>query len=255
MGMPEQQQQQQDAAPFKAYEGLEDDLFASLRRGDMSLLKKALSGDKESQQLVKSASDADGRSLLHAAAAADLADACKLLIEAQSDWTALHVVAAAGCLKAARVLLQCVSEPKKKQSFIEAVNESGSRALHYAASKGHLPLVELLIREGADGNAKAFGNHTPLTRAVSAGKEEIVQYLLSVPGVDLQVRETKSGDNLLHIAVNSERADIYWDIARVAPDLEDATNADGKTPVGMASHDFMKRLEFVIKHSRQGDEG
>ncbi|KAL8444381.1 hypothetical protein Emed_006278 [Eimeria media] len=138
--------------------------------------------------------------------------------------------------------------------------------LFVASVAGHLPLVELLIQEGADRNAKAFGNHTPLTRAVSAGKEDVVQYLLTVPGIDLQVRETKSGDNLLHIAVgfgeglrcfsqNSERADIYWDVARAAPDLEDATNADGKTPVGTASYDFMKRLKYVIEQSRQGEEG
>ncbi|CDJ45258.1 ankyrin repeat domain-containing protein, putative [Eimeria tenella] len=118
----------------------------------------------------------------------------------------------------------------------------------------HLDIVKLLLEHGADVNQKGYGNHTALSRAICAGRKAVISFLLTVPGVDLNVKETGTGDNLLHLAVNSGLADVYWQIAQAAPHLEDEKNKDGMTPVGTARMDFMKELEKEIKNLKTEEE-
>ncbi|CDJ65341.1 ankyrin repeat domain-containing protein, putative [Eimeria necatrix] len=94
----------------------------------------------------------------------------------------------------------------------------------------HLDIVKLLLEHGADVNQKGYGNHTALSRAVCAGRKAVISFLLTVPGIDLNVKETGTGDNLLHLAV------------------------DGMTPVGTARMDFMKELEKEIKNLKEEEE-
>ncbi|CDI77159.1 ankyrin repeat domain-containing protein, putative [Eimeria acervulina] len=118
----------------------------------------------------------------------------------------------------------------------------------------HLDIVQLLLQHGADVNGRGFGNQTAIWRAVSTGQRHIVQFLMQVPGVDLNVKETGTGDNLLHLAVNSEYAAIYWDIAEKAPHLEDEKNKEALTPVGCASSSFMKALKFEFELRKNKNE-
>ncbi|RLV60659.1 ankyrin repeat domain-containing protein [Parashewanella curva] len=58
-------------------------------------------------------------------------------------------------------------------------NRTGVSGLHLAAEAGHLKCVKLLIRNGANINAKTFDKHqTPLYLACCQNKFEVVQYLL-----------------------------------------------------------------------------
>lgn len=53
----------------------------------------------------------------------------------------------------------------------------GYRILHVAAEQGHLPIVELLVRLGADRSVQTVGGHTPLDLARENSHEEIVKYI------------------------------------------------------------------------------
>ncbi|XP_018915889.1 palmitoyltransferase Hip14 isoform X2 [Bemisia tabaci] len=67
----------------------------------------------------------------------------------------------------------------QKGISIDGLDSGGYTALHYAARAGHLSVCELLIDAGAaiDSQTRA-GRATPLHRAVSAGKEDVVMLLL-----------------------------------------------------------------------------
>lgn len=53
-----------------------------------------------------------------------------------------------------------------------------TRALVQAAGAGHLPIVKLLVQEGADLEATSRGE-TPLDRALANGRDEVVEFLES----------------------------------------------------------------------------
>jgi len=55
--------------------------------------------------------------------------------------------------------------------------KTGSRALMYAATNGHLNIVKLLIDKGADINATNHFNRSALSYACIMGQEDIAMYL------------------------------------------------------------------------------
>ena len=59
--------------------------------------------------------------------------------------------------------------------------------LHYAASGNHKEVVELLIAEGADVNAKTDAGFTPLCDAAQFGHKEIVELLIA-KGADVNAK-------------------------------------------------------------------
>ena len=71
-----------------------------------------------------------------------------------------------------------------------AVNKTGWTPLHYAASSGHMPMLELLLEHHADLNAPSPNGTTPLMMAAGYGSPEAVQRLLKA-GADA-LRDRKS---------------------------------------------------------------
>jgi ankyrin repeat protein len=45
---------------------------------------------------------------------------------------------------------------------VNAKNENGETPLHYAASNGHLPIVQYLVQHGANMNIGTWKGETPL---------------------------------------------------------------------------------------------
>ncbi len=72
-------------------------------------------------------------------------------------------------LKVAQVLIEA------KGVNVNFLNQAGESALMYAALKGHMPLVKLLISKDADVNKPGW---TPLHYAATHGDEDIVRLLL-----------------------------------------------------------------------------
>ncbi len=62
---------------------------------------------------------------------------------------------------------------------VDAKNRYGATALFFAADKGHLPLIQLLIERGASTEVSdTFYGMTPLVRAIDRGHEESAVFLL-----------------------------------------------------------------------------
>ena len=82
---------------------------------------------------------------------------------------------------------------------------TGDTLLRYAARKGHKEIVELLIAEGADVNAKESAGWTPLHNAALDGHREIAELLIA-EGADVNAKHV-GGQTPLDLA-KGETADI-----------------------------------------------
>ena len=74
-----------------------------------------------------------------------------------------------------------ICEVLLKKSDYKCLNdedEDSNTALHMAARAGHLGVVELLIKSGADKEARNCDQQTPLDFAAENGYQEIVKHLL-----------------------------------------------------------------------------
>ena len=79
-----------------------------------------------------------------------------------------------------------------------SLHDRGRTPLHRAASGGHKEVVELLIAEGADVNAKTDAGFTPLCDAAQFGHKEIAELLIAT-GADVNAKN-KHGETPLDYA-------------------------------------------------------
>jgi len=90
---------------------------------------------------------------------------------------------------------------------VNARTDKGSTPLHHAATEGHPDVAEVLIRHGADVNARISGpgwaGFTPLHWAAYNGQKEVVQLLLS-NRADVGAQDN-DGFTALNYAENQQR--------------------------------------------------
>jgi ankyrin repeat protein len=85
------------------------------------------------------------------------------------------------------------------------VNKPGWTALHYAATNGHLEIMQLLLNENAYIDAASPNNTTPLMMAARYGTSSAVKLLLEA-GADPMLKNDL-GLNAIDFAVQAGRAD------------------------------------------------
>ena len=84
------------------------------------------------------------------------------------------------------------------------INKTGWTPLHYAATGGHVPVIEFLLEHSAYIDAESPNGTTPLMMAAMYGSPEAVKHLIQA-GADLQI---KNGANMsaLDFAQKGNRA-------------------------------------------------
>lgn len=262
------------------------DINASLSRGDKAIHVAAREGNCEAIKLLL-ANDAninaksnDGSTALHIACAQRHTQVCQLLIEERANLearkssgiTALHIACGVGL------------PPDTIEAFIEGgtnVNESndhGLTALHMAVVSRHQSIVDLLLKNRADINAKDDFDLSPMHYAVGGtcanfiktaifkkgliidttvtdvcqrqGLDAIVRRLLEDKDVDIDCKD-RDGRTPLHYAV--------WDLNTVLIGiLLDAgasfcADNDGYTPMHLAVHRKNHRALHTLLRSRRVD--
>ena len=100
--------------------------------------------------------------------------------------------------------IEAVKQHLVSGADVNAKTGVGETPMQIAYQKGHTEIVELLIANGADGNAKGDGQ-TPLHGAAYWGSKEIVQLLIA-KGVDVNAK-TNDGETPLDYA-KGETADL-----------------------------------------------
>ncbi len=73
---------------------------------------------------------------------------------------------------------EAVKEVLANSADVNAINEYGQTALHWAADKGFTDIVQLLLENGANANAVGFCHQTPLHDAARRGYIDIARLLL-----------------------------------------------------------------------------
>ncbi|MES2414350.1 MAG: ankyrin repeat domain-containing protein [Pseudomonadota bacterium] len=92
------------------------------------------------------------------------------------------------------------------------VNKTGWTPLHYAATKGHLPLIRLLLENHAYIDADSPNGSTPLMMASMYGTADAVKLLLD-EGADAQLRN-QQGLTAMQFAQRVNRQDVVDMLAR-----------------------------------------
>lgn len=111
---------------------------------------------------------------LQAAVRADGGAACN--VRDDSNWTPLHLAAAAGWEGCAAMLIAAGAD-------VAAEGDLGRTPLHCAATDGHTGCIELLLRSGAPADARDAAGWSPLHLAARAG-DVLSARLLLAAGAD-----------------------------------------------------------------------
>ena len=238
------------------------DINAESETGATPLVLAAENGKIEALQFILQHKDktvdieakgAGGGTALHAAAIGGHVDVIELLltngadINAESETGATPLVLAAenGQLEALRFILQ----HKDKTVNIEAKGAGGGTALHVAARKGHLNIIELLLTNGADINAVSETGATPLVLSAQSGKLEALLFVLQHKDkiTDIDAKGA-GGGTALHVAAQEGYSEIIESLLVSGADINASAN-DGETPlITAAAHGKLEALRIILQH-------
>ena len=168
--------------------------------------------------MLRAAESADTSNLLlflKAGMAADTRD--------ERGWTPLMAASFQGNEAAAKMLIENGADP-------QARDRSGYVALHWAALKGALPVVELLVPR-VDCNAKSQSGLTPLLQAAAEGHASAVRMLVAA-GADANLASNE-GWTPLHKAVANGHPDVVQILLAAGASVL-AKHVSGATPMSIA---------------------
>jgi ankyrin repeat protein len=141
-------------------------------------------------------------------------------------------------LEALKVLLRA------KPGVVFTKDDDGKTALHWAASKGHKDVAELLLANKADVNAKENHDQTPLYYAAGAGHKDLVELLLS-HGADVKAKD-RNGATPLHNAAFRGHRDIA-EVLLAHGAYVDARDSNFATPLhNAASRGYRDVAELLL---------
>ena len=142
---------------------------------------------------------------------------------------ALTIFEAAATGKINNILRLLARDPQ----LVNAYAEDGFQALGLASYFGHLDVVDYLVKAGAPINSPSRNelNAAPIQSAAAAGHVKIVELLLKY-GADANIRE-QGGYTPLHAAAQNGDLEMIRALIYGGADLT-ARSDDGKTPLDLA---------------------
>ena len=143
--------------------------------------------------------------------------------------TLLHFPIADPLIHGTAALKEVIEEVIALSGDINATDEDGYTALHFAAKKGYRECVDLLILSGADVNTRSLNGDTPLHAAVEGGHAYCVK-LLILSGADVNTKSS-TGTTPLYAAVFRGYVQCVKALASAHGVDINAPNSRGYTPL------------------------
>ena len=130
--------------------------------------------------------------------------------------------------------------------LVNAYAEDGFQPLGLASYFGHLDIAEYLIKAGAPINSPSRNGlkAAPIQSAVAAGHEKVVQMLLRL-GADPNARE-QGGYTPLHAATQNGDEDMIRLLLYGGADLT-LKGKDGKTPLDLAMESGDEKTSMILR--------
>lgn len=192
--------------------------------------------------------DAEGYSLLGIAAELGDVAIASALLEAGVDIDApvkpgmepLRIAFDCNEVDMMRLLLQ------RRPGDIDRIVADGETMLLRACSYGTLPMVALLLQQGADVNRRNHDGLTPLAVAARSGFTDVLALLLAAPDVDLNFADINGDTPLCHAARN-DRSDVVMQLI-TAGARTDLANLRDETALWIAiNHDSLGAVQALLK--------
>ena len=184
---------------FLAHAGSYEDFFAAIKKDDAATVSALLARGIDPNTLGP-----EGLTGLFMAARAGHAKVALVLLEAPdtdvecrntADESPLMLAALRGDLALARALIARDAD----------VNKTGWAPLHYAASRGQIPMIDLLLEHHAYIDAESPNRTTPLMMAAGYGSVQSTRILLRA-GADATLKNAE-GLTALDFAMGFGKAD------------------------------------------------
>lgn len=162
-----------------------------------------------------------------------------------TERTPLHWAATNGYLELGRILL---SQSHQRKPNINAVQNRGKTALHFASLNNREDFVDLLINNGASLDPKSDGQWTPLINAADKGHAGVVGKLLAA-GAKVNA-QTSTHMTALHWAASNG----HEEVVKVLLDRPEANLAikdnEERTPMICAAEGRHNRIVSMLSPSR-----
>jgi hypothetical protein len=128
---------------------------------------------------------------------------------------------------------------------IESKNADGDTVLTASAAQGNAKIVSLLLKRGADVNAKGRNNWTAFLLALKGEQRDVADALLAEPKLDLKA-ETPEGQEALMLAVWHDRPEVVRTLLQRGSDINHQ-DKDGDTALhGAAGHGSVQILQMLL---------
>lgn len=138
-----------------------------------------------------------------------------------------------------------------KKNNIEK-NVFGRKMLHVAAARGHLKIVELLLKNGATINTEDFSGRTPFFIALKENQVEVAEFLLE-NGASLNI-PSEDGKTPLHLAIGTENVEFVERLLKKGAKVNVIDDMSSMKPIDIAAElNNIKLVEILLKYGAKAD--